>query len=110
MPKSSKLPLLLSSLFIFLFSNGSELHADILQYFKKDLSKVPSREKLTAQEPVAKVELTKALENEKKGRAKAAFNTHRKIIKKFPFTSSAAESQFKIGEYFMNDGKKKKSL
>ena len=70
MPKSSKLPLLLSSLFIFLFSNGSELHADILQYFKKDLSKVPSREKLTAQEPVAKNELTKALENEKKGAQK----------------------------------------
>ena len=110
MPKSSKLPLLLSSLFIFLFSNGSELHADILQYFKKDLSKVPSREKLTAQEPIAKIELTKALENEKKGRAKAAFNTHRKIIKKFPFTSSAAESQFKIGEYFMNDGKEKKAF
>ena len=93
-----------------IFSNCLESKADIFDYFKRDLSKVPSREKLEAQEPIARKDLSKAIENENKGRERVAIGIHKNIVKKYTFTSAAAESQFKIGEYYMKLGKDKKAF
>ena len=108
--KSLKLITFNSTLFILVFYNCLDSKADILDYFKRDLSKVPSREKLEAQEPIARKEFKKAIDNEKKGKERAAINIHRTIVKKYTFTTAAAESQFKIGEYYMKLGKDKKAF
>ena len=108
--KSLKLTTFNTTFFILVFSNCLESKADILDYFKRDLSKVPSREKLEAQEPIARKDLTKAIENEKKGRERVAIGIHKNIVKKYTFTKAAAESQFKIGEYYMKLGKDKKAF
>ena len=108
--KSLKLTTFNTTLFILVFSNCLESKADILDYFKRDLSKVPSREKLEAQEPIARKDLTKAIENENKGRERVAIGIHKNIVKKYTFTTAAAESQFKIGEYYMKLGKDKKAF
>ena len=84
--------------------------ADILDYFKKDLSKVPTKEKLKEQEPIASNKLNAALQFEQQGRQKKAIAAHRNIVKNYPFTTSAAKSQFKIGEYYMAASKDKKSF
>ena len=55
--------------------------------FKRDLSKVPSREKLEAQEPIARKEYKKAIDNEKKGKDRSAINIHKTIVKKYTFTT-----------------------
>ena len=53
--------------------------ADILDYFKRDLSKVPSREKLEAQEPIARKEFKKAIDNEKKGKERGKVSRESKF-------------------------------
>ena len=73
--KSLKLITFNSTLFILVFYNCLDSKADILDYFKRDLSKVPSREKLEAQEPIARKEYKKAIDNEKKGKGKSS-NKH----------------------------------
>ena len=65
--KSLKLITFNSTLFILVFCNCLDSKANILDYFKRDLSKVPSREKLEAlQEPIARKEYKKAIDNEKR--------------------------------------------
>jgi outer membrane assembly lipoprotein YfiO len=86
------------------------VQADIFDYFKKDLSKVPTKEKLKEQEPIASNKLNTALQLEQQGRKKKAIVTHRNIVKNYPFTTSAAKSQFYIGEYYMSISKDKKAF
>ncbi len=85
-------------------------HAKILDYFKKDLSKVPTKEKLKTQEPLAKKKLDQALIYEKKGMRSKAATQYQYIVKNYPFTSSAPISQFKLAESFMQKGKLKKAF
>ncbi len=95
--------------FFFVFATPSS-HAKILDYFKKDLSKVPTKEQLNAQEPLAKKKLAQALNYEKNGMKSKAASQYQYIVKNYPFTSSAPTSQFKIAEHFMEKGKLKKSF
>jgi hypothetical protein len=81
--------------FFFVFATPSS-HAKILDYFKKDLSKVPTKEQLNAQEPLAKKKLAQALNYEKNGMNSKAASQYQYIVKNYPFTSSAPTSQFKI--------------
>ena len=78
---------------LFAFS-APQTNAKILDYFKKDLSKVPTKEKLKAQEPLAKKKLEQALAYEKKGMNTKAASQYQYIIKNYPFTSSAPTSQY----------------
>ena len=101
--------LFLAHCFFFLCATPSS-HAKILDYFKKDLSKVPTKEKLNAQEPLAKKKLDQALNYEKNGMKTKAVSQYQYIIKNYPFTSSAPTSQFKLSEHFMKKGKLKKAF
>ena len=94
---------------LFAFS-APQTNAKILDYFKKDLSKVPTKEKLKAQEPLAKKKLEQALAYEKKGMNTKAASQYQYIIKNYPFTSSAPTSQYKLAEHLMNRGKLKKAF
>ena len=104
-----RLILFLAHCFFFLCATPSS-HAKILDYFKKDLSKVPTKEKLTAQEPLAQKKLGQALNYEKNGMKSKAVSQYQYIIKNYPFTSSAPTSQFKLAEHFMEKGKLKKAF
>tara|TARA_B110000014_G_scaffold263817_1_gene261917 strand:- start:252 stop:1379 length:1128 start_codon:yes stop_codon:yes gene_type:complete len=85
-------------------------HAKILDYFKKDLSKVPTKEKLNAQEPLAKKKLDEALNYQKNGMTSKAASRYQYIVKNYPFTTSAPTSQFKLAEHFMKKGNLKKAF
>ena len=108
--KYSRFTLSINLSILLIYFNTSTAQADIFDYFKKDLSKVPTKEKLKELEPIASQKLKAALQQEKQGRHKKAISTHRNIIKNYPFTTSAAESQFKVGEYYMSLGKDKKAF
>ena len=108
--KYSRFTLSINLSILLIYFNTSTAQADIFDYFKKDLSKVPTKEKLKELEPIASQKLKVALQQEKQGRHKKAISTHRNIIKNYPFTTSAAESQFKVGEYYMSLGKDKKAF
>ncbi|MBV64454.1 MAG: hypothetical protein CMP45_08075 [Rickettsiales bacterium] len=108
--KYSRFTLSINLSILLIYFNTSTAQADIFDYFKKDLSKVPTKEKLKELEPIASQKLKTALQQEKQGRHKKAISTHRNIIKNYPFTTSAAESQFKVGEYYMSLGKDKKAF
>ena len=101
--------LLLAHAFFFALSISSS-HAKILDYFKKDLSKVPSKEKLKEQEPLAKKRFEQALIYEKKGMKVRAISQYQYIVKNYPFTSAAPTSQFKLAESLMEKGKLKKAF
>ncbi|MCH2025319.1 MAG: tetratricopeptide repeat protein [Verrucomicrobiales bacterium] len=95
--------------FLFPFS-ATQSDAKILDYFKRDLSKVPTKEKLKTQEPLAKRKLDQALTYEKKGLDAKAATQYQYIIKNYPFTSSAPTSQYKLAEHLMKKGKLKKAF
>jgi len=109
MTRSKLLILFLVYTFLFAFS-VHQTDAKILDYFKRDLSKVPTKEKLKAQEPLAKKKLEQALAYEKKGIEAKAVSQYQYIIKNYPFTSSAPTSQYKLAEHLMKRGKLKKAF
>ena len=68
-----------------------------LDIFKKDLEKVPETAEMRAQEAAAKAKVTQAMELEAAGKTDKAFDIYRGVVKKFPITTSAAMSQYKVG-------------
>ena len=72
--------------------------------FAKDLERVPASAELRQQEDAARGKLNEALEYEASGRTKKALTGHRSVVRKYPLTTAAAMSQFKIGELNQRQG------
>lgn len=89
------LPALLLS-WVFLPLVATDSHA-FLDFFKKDLDKVPETEEMRAMEAAAKLKVTEAMEYETAGKTDKAFDIYKDVVKKYPVTTSAAMSQYKIG-------------
>ena len=87
-------PVLLLPILTLCFTSSGFAFLDI---FKKDLDKVPETAELRAEEAAAKVMVTEALEYETAGKTDKAFSAYRSVVKKFPETTSAAISQYKVG-------------
>ena len=85
------LPALLLSL-VCLPLAATDSHA-FLDFFKKDLDKVPESEEMRAMEAAAKLKVTEAMEYETAGKTDKAFDIYKDVVKKYPVTTSAAMSQ-----------------
>ncbi|MGI9241892.1 MAG: tetratricopeptide repeat protein [Verrucomicrobiales bacterium] len=81
----------------------SSSHA-FLDFFKKDLDKVPESEEMRQLEAEANVKVTKALELETAGRTSKALDIYKDVVRKYPVTTSAAMSQYKIGAIQKSQG------
>lgn len=104
-----RITLRLTCVAVFIFSSVSG-NAKILDFLKKDISNIPTRETLKAQEPLAQKKLSLALGYESQGMRAKALSLHQSIVRKYPFTSAAPISQFKIAEAYMASGKQKKAF
>ncbi len=72
--------------------------------FAKDLEQVPATEELRRQEDEARAKLNEALALEARRPGKA-LDEHQSIVRRYPLTTAAAMSQYKIGELLRADGK-----
>ena len=72
-------------------------YAGLFDVFKKDLDKVPETDELRRSEAAAQTLVTEALEYESAGKTDKAFDIYRGVVKKYPLTTAAAMSQYKVG-------------
>lgn len=79
-------------------------------FFKKDTSRVPATNELRRQEDIARAELDRATELENRGRSSKALDLHRNVVRKYPLTTAAAMSQFRMGEIYQSEGKHTKAF
>ncbi|NOX99997.1 MAG: tetratricopeptide repeat protein, partial [Verrucomicrobia bacterium] len=90
---------------------GSPHSADaILGLGKKKRNKVPSASEMSSQETLANQMLAEAQVLESSARASKARDAYRDIVKAYPLTTAAAESQFKIGVLREKENKPKKAF
>ena len=78
--------------------------------FEKDLGNVPPTAELRKQEDEARAKLNAALELESRGRSGKALDAHRDVVKKYPLTTAASMSQFKVGELRRAEGNSSKAF
>ena len=87
----------LSLMFALLSLSLTGTSSAFLEFFKKDLDKVPETEEMRARESAAQAKLQEAVELEANGRTDKAFDIYRGVVKKYPLTTSAAMGQYKVG-------------
>lgn len=92
-----------------LIGNPSTADA-ILGFGKKDKIRVPSASELSGQESEASLMLADAKSLEISSRESKARNAYKAIVKKFPLTAAASESQFQIGVLYEKEDKPKKAF
>lgn len=99
--------LVLAALMLFGIPSSSEA---ILGFGKKKRIKVPSPAELSSQEAAAGILLAEARSLEANSSSKKARDVYQKIVKSYPLTNAAAESQFKVGVLTEKDNKPKKAF
>lgn len=92
------------------FTMGEVSALPFVDLFEKDLSRAPASDELRRQEDEARSRLNAALQMEARGRSGKALDEHRAIVKKYPLTTAAAMSQFKVGELYRAEGKPEKAF
>ena len=90
---------------------GSGESQAIFGLFEKDPSrKVPDSAQLAGQEGEASAMLAQAGQLEAGGQRGKAQGIYKKIVKNYPRTQSASDSQFKVAEIYQADGKQKRAF
>ncbi len=80
-----------------------------MDFFQKDLDNAPGDAELARQEGLAQEMVNRASGIESSNPDKAR-NIYRDVVKKYPLTTSAALSQYKVGHLYRVDGKQLKAF
>lgn len=107
----SRIRYVLSLILAMLLLLGNPSSADaILGFGKKKRIKVPSASELTSQGVLANQMLVEARALEASSSSGKARDAYKSIVKAYPLTAAAAESQFKIGVLREKENKPKKAF